>query len=322
MIRAADDLAIAEAGRLIRAGGLVALPTETVYGLGADALNADACARIFEAKRRPLFDPLICHIADIAMLERFAEPPSGMALQLCERFWPGPLTVILPKRDILPGIVTSGLLTVAVRMPEHPVALSVIRAADTPVAAPSANPFGYLSPTTAEHVDDALGDEVDLVLDGGPCRVGVESTIVRIEGGRLWILRPGGISAEELAAATGLTPEIATAATPDAPGMLEYHYAPHSRLRIVDEGSVRVAEPDVALLSFRGARIPLGMPCCVLSPSGNLREAAARLFSALHELDRPGIRTILAERVPEEGLGRAIMNRLGKAAASGSLNNI
>jgi L-threonylcarbamoyladenylate synthase len=322
VIRAADALAIAEAGRLIRAGGLVALPTETVYGLGADALNAEACARIFEAKRRPLFDPLICHIADIAMLERFAVSPSGAALRLCERFWPGPLTVILPKKENLPGIVTSGLDTVAVRLPDHPVALEVIRAAGTPVAAPSANPFGYLSPTTARHVDDALGDAVDLVLDGGPCRVGVESTIVRLDGGRLWILRPGGIAAEELAEATGLSPEQATAATPDAPGMLECHYAPHSRLRIVDEASVHTAEPDAALLSFRGARIPLGMPCCVLSSAGNLREAAARLFSALHELDRPGIRTILAERVPDEGLGRAIMNRLGKAAASGSLNNI
>lgn len=310
---------IAEAARFLREGRLVAFPTETVYGLGADAFNPLAVARIFEVKNRPTFDPIIVHIADLAQLAELVSEIPEIARRLIERFWPGPLTLVLPKTDRVPDIVTAGLPTVAVRMPAHPVALALIRAADRPVAAPSANRFGYLSPTTAEHVLAQLDGKADLILDGGPCPVGVESTVLDLTADAPTVLRPGGLAVEELAKVVGPV-RVATGPTerPKAPGQLERHYAPRTPLVVFTDR----AYPDPAgrraglLLLARPDEPPAGFAAVEwLSESGDLREAAANLFAALHRLDRANLDLIYAQAVPEVGLGRAIMDRLRKAAA-------
>ena len=224
-----DPRAILQAAKIIRHGGIVAFPTETVYGLGADAFNPLAVARIFEAKRRPYFDPLIVHVANPADVKKLVEEIPSNAKKLTERFWPGPLTVVLFKEENIPDIVTAGLPTVAIRMPNHPMALSLIIESKCPIAAPSANPFGYLSPTTAEHVREQLGDQVDLILDGGPCPVGVESTIVSFLEEEPRLLRPGGVSLEEIESIIGkvkISP--IEEERPSAPGMLPKHYAPRT----------------------------------------------------------------------------------------------
>ena len=326
VVRATPE-AIERAARLVREGGLVAFPTETVYGLGADALNPRAVARVFEVKGRPRFDPLIVHVAGPSWLEGLCREVPEAARTLIERFWPGPLTLVLPKTPRVPGIVTAGLPTVAVRMPAHPVALELIRKAERPIAAPSANPFGYLSPTTAEHVYEGLDARVDLILDGGPCPVGVESTILDLAGGAPELLRAGGLPVEEIERALGQPvrrppePEPEDEGRPArAPGRLPRHYAPRTPLTLVPLGAGARAKPPCAragLLLFREPpRRPEGFAIIeVLSPTGDLREAAARLFEALHRLDRAGLDCLVAERVPEEGLGRAINERLRKAAA-------
>lgn len=315
-----DPAAIAEAAAVLLRGGLVAFPTETVYGLGANAFEPRAVARVFEAKARPSFDPLIVHLADAAGLEQVASAADPRVRPLAERFWPGPLTLVLPRRPGIPDIVTAGLETVGVRVPAHPVALALLRAAATPVAAPSANPFGYVSPTTAEHVIDRLGDAVEIVLDGGPCPVGVESTILSLAGPPL-ILRPGGVPREELEAALGCPLPVAPPSDrPTAPGQLLAHYATHTPLRILagrpaprpPAGSARVA-----LLAFRPAEVEGYAAVEVLADDGSFATAAANLFAALRRLDAAGVDLILAEPCGETGLGHAIMDRLRRAAAAG-----
>ncbi|MFZ4775853.1 MAG: L-threonylcarbamoyladenylate synthase [Terrimicrobiaceae bacterium] len=297
---------VAEAASLLAAGGLVALPTETVYGLGADALNPGACARIFEAKDRPLSDPLIVHIPSIEWLERLAVVPD-VARLLAERFWPGPLTLVLPRRAIVPDIVTAGQETVALRMSAHPVFQDVLKAFGRPVAAPSANRFGRISPTSAEHVLAELDGRIPLIIDGGSCRHGIESTIVLAAEDGLHILRHGPITAEELSA---FGPVHGAVAGISAPGGLLSHYAPRTPLRI---GSP-TARTNAGLLSWQAsgegfARVEF------LSRSQDLSEAAANLYGAMRRLDEAGLEEIIAEPLPETGLGAAIMERLRKASA-------
>ncbi len=303
------------AAQTIRSGGLVAFPTETVYGLGGDATNAVAVARIFEVKRRPSFDPLIVHISDYGMLDRVASEIPPIARSLAEAFWPGPLTMILPKTDLIPGIVTSGLDTVGVRIPDHPIARDLITFSRTPIAAPSANRFGRLSPTRAEHVRHQLGDSVDVILDGGKTHHGVESTIVAFDKG-VTLLRHGAIPIETLSA---IAPEIEERKVdperPLAPGGLAGHYAPSTRLKITDPSSISKKDRQGAACLCFSSRSEGFDSIEVLAPSGDIVEAAARLFDCLHRLDDSDPRIIFAEPVPEIGLGRAIMDRLRRAEA-------
>ncbi len=316
---AATAEAIEEAAEILRRGGLVAFPTETVYGLGANALDPVAAARIFEVKRRPAFDPLIVHVGDRAMLQQVVLEVLPAAELLIRRFWPGPLTLVLRRRPEVPRIVTAGLDTVAVREPSHPVALALIRRAGVPVAAPSANPFGRLSPTRAEHVARHLGDAVDLILDAGPTPYGIESTIVSVLDSPPQVLRLGAIPVEDLEAVLGPVEVTTVAHRPEAPGQLPAHYAPRTRLCIARAEEVPPsARAKSAYLAFQRAPEDGFAAVRVLSPRGDLREAAARLFDLLHELDGVGVERIYAEPVPEVGLGRAIMDRLRRASATES----
>jgi L-threonylcarbamoyladenylate synthase len=310
----ATEINIKKAAQIIRSGGLVAFPTETVYGLGADALNPSAAAGIFEAKKRPFFDPLIVHIADISGVEKIAKNTDKKAQSLMERFWPGPLTIVLEKTDIVPDIVTSGLPTVAVRMPSHSAARDLIHFAGTPIAAPSANRFGCLSPTTADHVYTQLGESVDMILDGGQCSVGIESTIVKLMNNRIYLLRHGGTAPEEIEDFMGETIIIEKAHNlPEAPGQLPYHYSPEKRVVLVDKIIPR--DENYGYLFFRKPATPFPSERSrILSDKGDIREAAANLFSHLHWLDLQEIDTIYAERIEGSGLGAAIMDRLKKAS--------
>jgi L-threonylcarbamoyladenylate synthase len=314
---------VGRAAAIVRRGGLVAFPTETVYGLGADALDARAVARIFAAKNRPAFDPLIVHISDSGELARLVREVPDVGRLLAERFWPGPLTLVFPKTDLVPDLVTSGLPTVAVRMPDHLVALELLRRAGTPLAAPSANKFGGLSPTRAEDVVEQLGEEIDYVLDGGPCRVGVESTVLSLAevpaGALPRVLRLGGLALEDIEAAIGPVAhaeaqEEGIAARP-SPGMLSRHYAPWTPLRVRSAGERARDGSRRGLLAFQAGPAEGGYAAVeVLSPTGDLVEAAAGLFVALRRLDALGLDGIDAELAPETGLGRAINDRLRRAA--------
>ncbi len=300
---------------MLRGGGVVAFPTETVYGLGAVALDAAAVARIFEIKRRPRFDPLIVHVLDRRMLALVVSRVSALAETLIEQFWPGPLTLVLPKGAPVPGLVTAGLSTVAVRMPSHRVARSLLEAVEAPVAAPSANPFGALSPTRAEHVAQSLGERVDLILDGGSTEYGLESTIVALEP-QPALLRPGAIPIEAIEEVCGPLARTNAGGVSSAPGQFPHHYAPRTPLRLMDPATVPVKERRragaLALRdSFEGYAAVR-----VLSPSGDLRAAAAGFFEALHELDALELERIDAQPLSERGLGLAIMDRLRRAAAS------
>ncbi len=309
-----------EAAEALWQGSLVALPTETVYGLGAMATDPRAVAAIFAAKERPAFDPLIVHVPDIDHVSRVAAEFPPMARRLADRFWPGPLTLVLPKTPGIPDLVTSGMPTVGVRIPDHALTRQVLRLADVPIAAPSANPFGRLSPTTVEHVLAQLGDRIDLVLDGGPCRVGVESTILQLEGDEVTLLRPGGIPLEDIEPVVGRVrlPETSTDDRPISPGRLASHYAPRTPVELVDRAP-DVAEPcdsgDSGLLLLMPRSVSGYARIEVLSATGNLSEAAANFFPALHRLDSAGLSHIVAERCPETGLGRAVNDRLQRAAA-------
>jgi L-threonylcarbamoyladenylate synthase len=301
-------------------GGVVALPTETVYGLAGDALNAAAAARIFEAKERPFFDPLICHIPDLGWLDRItATPPALQPLiaQLAGAFWPGPLTLVLPKRDCIPDLVSSGLPSVAVRWSAHPLFQAVLSRFNRPLAAPSANRFGRISPTTAAHVLTELGGRIPLILDGGPALHGLESTIVAPTERGLRILRSGPVTREQLEAfAPVLSSEapLAEETLPEAPGQLKSHYAPRTPLFLSPTGEPPPPDARAGLLAWRQG--PLGFGALeVLSPSGDLREGAARLFAALRRLDEAGLERIHAELAPASGLGIAINDRLQRAAA-------
>ncbi len=300
---------------LLDKGDLVAIPTETVYGLAGNALKPHAVARIFEVKNRPSFDPLIVHIPDAHQINKYATQVPPIAERLAKEFWPGPLTLLLRKRSIIPDIVTSGLDTVALRVPDHPTTLRLLQMLEFPLAAPSANPFGFISPTTAAHVQDQLGSKIKYIIDGGPCKVGVESTIVGFDNGKPVVYRLGGISLEALQAIAGDV-EVATQ-TPavKAPGQLKSHYAPSKKMFLADlTKAVPIVDLEkVALLSFsKDYSAPHQV---ILSPSGDLSEAAKNLFSSLRQLDKMPVDVILAEAVPDEGIGRAINDRLRKASA-------
>ncbi len=312
----ADEAGLARAAALLRSGELVAFGTETVYGLGADATNADAVARVFEAKGRPRFNPLICHYpdADAAFAHVAA---TAAARRLAAALWPGPLTLVLPRREACPvALLTgAGLDTLAVRVPANAVAHALLRAVGRPVAAPSANRSGQVSPTTAQHVLDGLDGRIAAVLDSGPCPVGVESTVLDLSGTRPVLLRPGGVTAEALEALVG---PLDRAAPPGggirSPGMLASHYAPTLPVRL----AARTVAPDEALLAF-GPPLPGAATTWQLSERGDLVEAAARLFAGLRRLDtdgqRRGLRGIAVMVLPDRGLGLAINDRLQRAAA-------
>lgn len=306
--------AAGEAAGLLRAGEIVALPTETVYGLACDALNAAAAAAVFAAKERPSFDPLIVHVAGPEWIETLS-PVTGraeiLARRLAAAFWPGPLTMVLPAKELVPDLVRSGLPTVALRCSEHPFMAAVLEKLARPIAAPSANRFGRISPVTAAHVVEELGGRIPLIVDGGPCRHGLESTIVAIEENRLVLLRPGPVTTEELEKFAPVV-RAAREGAISAPGMLDSHYAPRTPLRLWSEGS---AAPDDAstsgLLSF-GATGP-GFAKVEVLPS-DPADAAPLFFAALRRLDASGVLRIYAREIPESGLGMAIMDRLRKAA--------
>jgi L-threonylcarbamoyladenylate synthase len=326
-ILSTSDADLRRAAASLSAGFLVAFPTETVYGLGADAFNPVSIAKIFEAKQRPSFDPLIIHIAEQDAVFRITDRSSigKIAMKrlsiLTERFWPGPLTVVLPKREEIPGIATAGLATVAVRFPSHPAAQALIRYSTGAVAAPSANPFGCLSPTRAGHVKSQLGDRVDFIIDGGKTEVGLESTILDLTRDPPGILRLGGISREDIEALIG--PVVLSlqspSGTPLSPGQLKNHYAPKTPLVICGQGELDSIppEPDEGRLYFTCAKNGNVAPerMRVLSDTSNLAEAAANLFDMLHELDNLGLRSIRAEEAPAIGLGEAINDRLRRASA-------
>lgn len=308
------EMSLERAAALLAAGETVAIPTETVYGLAADATNGEAVARIFEAKGRPRFNPLIAHVSDMAMAERIAafDP---LSRKLADAFWPGPLTLVLPLREesAIHPLVTAGLDTIALRMPKG-FGADVIRRLGKPLAAPSANSSGRISPTTAEAVAADLGSRIGLVVDGGPTSVGLESTIVKVEDEAARLLRPGGTSAEEIEKVIGIPLLRGSGGAVLAPGMLASHYAPAAQMRL-DAGEV---QPGEALLAF-GPKRALGAESAVavanLSETGDLREAAANLFSHMLRLDRTGAPTIAVEPVPRHGLGEAINDRLARAAA-------
>ncbi|MCA9096811.1 MAG: threonylcarbamoyl-AMP synthase [Planctomycetaceae bacterium] len=310
------------AARILRQGGIVALPTETVYGLGGNALDVSAVAKIFAAKQRPEFDPLIVHVPDTEHARQYVTHFPPLAERLAARFWPGPLTLVLPKRDIIPDLVTSGLPEVGLRVPAHPLMQQVLRLAELPIAAPSANLFGRISPTTAQHVAEQLADRVDYILDGGPCAVGVESTVLQLTD-KPRLLRPGGVSLEELESLIGPIEVVSSTDDPGrraqvAPGMLPQHYAPNTPLQLIEPGTIPDTFPPekrIGLLRFsNSACLPVAAEE-ILAPTASDQTAAANLFAALRRLDSLGLDLIIAELLPEQGLGRAINDRLRRAAA-------
>ena len=308
----ATDAAIAEAAGLLRAGQLVAFPSETVYGLGGDATDGRAVAAIFAAKGRPSFNPLISHLPDVARARELALF-TPLAEKLAAAFWPGPLTLVLKRRPDCPvsDLACAGLDTIALRVPAHPVARRLLEAVGRPVVAPSANPSGRVSPTSAQHVAEGLTGRLALVLDGGPCAIGLESAVVDATGTRPVLLRPGGVTLEALEQVAG--PVITPDRDPDAPtspGQLASHYAPALPVRLNAAG----VNPDEALLAF-GPPLPGAAVTLNLSEAGNLEEAAANLFAMLRRLDRPGLAGIAVMKLPESGLGRAINDRLRRASA-------
>ena len=323
---------VQKAAGILKEGGIVAFPTETVYGLGADAMNAKAVCRVFEIKKRPAFDPLIVHISDMKQtLQLWSETPA-LAQSLMREFWPGPLTIVLPKSEKVLDVVTAGLSTVAVRMPNHPLALDLLKTFGGPIAAPSANLFGYTSGTTAEAVREDFGDSVDFILDAGPSTIGVESTVVKIEDGKLVMLRPGGVSVEQLKKFAPVVQRSAPA-RPESPGQLESHYAPWTSFSLMDsplpeflkklealhkdtEKKEGVAWPRIGLLLFSQKKdIPFVESIEVLTEKKDPVEAASKLFQAIRKLDKMHLDWIAAEPVSEEGIGLAIMDRLRKASA-------
>jgi L-threonylcarbamoyladenylate synthase len=308
---------IRRAAESLRQGKLVAMPTETVYGLAGDALNPQALALIFEVKQRPFFDPLIVHVFDRSWVGKLCSHIPAEADTLMERFWPGPLTLVLPKKEIVPALATSGLDTVAIRIPSHPVALALLKEVATPLAAPSANPFGRLSPTRSEHVAADFSKGLDCILEGGPCTIGVESTVIGWEESIPRLLRAGGIALEEIEDVLNMKLMHTSAAlAAQSPGNLPWHYAPRTPLQLWNL-ETPLPRSNTGLLWFGGENIPHGFTYVEnLSLQGDLQEAAANLFTALHRLDNAGVSRIYARPLPESGLGRAINDRLRKAAAA------
>ncbi|MFC4872672.1 L-threonylcarbamoyladenylate synthase [Negadavirga shengliensis] len=312
---------ISKAKALLESGELVAIPTETVYGLAGNALDTDAVLKIYKTKNRPSFDPLIIHIGEAEQVFKYVQNIPEELMALCRFFWPGPLTVLLPKKDIIPDLVTSGLDTVAVRIPDHPLTRELLLSLKFPLAAPSANPFGYISPTRPEHVMDQLGDKIPYILDGGNCQVGLESTIVGMEHDQITIYRLGGIEVSAIEKVVGkvlILPQ--SSSNPKSPGMLKSHYAPTK--------PVLLGELDVLIKRYTTKNVNFGILSfnkiykdidpsrqAVLSPGGSYEEAARNLFSSMRYLDKADVSVILAEELPEEHLGKAINDRLRRAAA-------
>jgi len=310
--------AVAAAVKVLNGKGLVALPTETVYGLAGDALEPEAVAKIFETKERPSFDPLIVHVENkeqLARLIRFSENERPVRQMLMERFWPGPLTILFPKSDLVSDLITAGLPELAIRMPRHPVFVEVLRVFGNPLAAPSANRFGRVSPTRAEHVLDELDGRIPLILDAGPTGIGLESTIVRVTVDKIEILRHGAVSQEDLAKIAP-TEEAALSQRIVAPGQTASHYAPDKAVRVFEPETIDHHSRDDALICWGPIRHAEDFSVVrSLSETRDLQVAAQRLFSLLRELDRSDVREILIEPVPEIGLGKAIMNRIRRATA-------
>ncbi len=320
---------IERAAHLIQRSGLIAFPTETVYGLGANALDQDAIARIFEAKGRPRFDPLIVHVYNLAHAESLVETMTDPGLKLARFFWPGPLTLVLPKQLHVPDIITAGLDTIAIRVPAHPTAIRLLHLAKVPIAAPSANRFGAVSPTTAQHVYQELGDKADMILDAGPCQAGVESTVISlVDPANPLLLRPGALSIERIEAVIGpvkrsplpsggglaLDPTASSPAT--SPGMLTSHYAPSTPMRFVEHVPMDLPPGKNGLISLtRPEHAERFAAIQTLSPEGDLTKAASRLFAAIRELDALGLDLIIAQKFPDHGLGLAINDRLSRASA-------
>jgi L-threonylcarbamoyladenylate synthase len=306
---------VEHAAHCIREGKLVAFPTETVYGLGADALNPQAVAHIFELKERPSFDPLIVHIAHLDQMSTLVAEADPRVFRIAKKFWPGPLTIVMPKGPLVPDIVTAGLPTVGIRMPDNTLALELIQVSGRPIAAPSANKFGRISPTTAAHVKKQLPD-VDYILDGGKTTVGIESTIIRLTPAGFQILRNGFITREDLETVLPFddTPVVSDIA---APGMLKSHYSPRKKLLIADEATLATDRSRTGLISFTGEHDVGFAKVIRVSRTHDLKEYAVNVFEAMHTFeDDDTIEVILAEPVPDSGIGKAIMDRLRKAEFS------
>lgn len=301
---------------LLNAGELVAIPTETVYGLAGNALNPDAVTKIFAVKNRPQFDPLIVHVPDLDHADLYTKEISQKAKVLAKKFWPGPLTLLLKKKSIIPDLVTSGLDTVGIRCPNHELTRALLEKLTFPLAAPSANPFGYVSPTTPAHVNEQLGNKIKYILDGGPCTIGIESTIVGFESDNVIVYRLGGLSVEQIEESIGkVNVQTHSTSNPKAPGQLKSHYSPEKKVILGDliDLTKKYSLKESAILSFReDYNAPFKF---VLSPTGTIEQAAQNLFTALRTLDKMPVKIILAELVPEAGLGRAINDRLRRAAA-------
>jgi len=305
------------AAQLLNDNKLVAIPTETVYGLAANAFEKEAVLKIFEAKNRPHFDPLIVHTYSIEMIAHFTTSFPDKLKLLAQKFMPGPLTLLLPKNNSIPDIVTSGLPNVAVRIPNHALTLQLLKLLKFPLAAPSANPFGYVSPTTAAHVDNQLHNKIDYILDGGECNIGIESTIVGIENNEVIVYRLGGLAIEDIEAVVGkVRLQINQSSNPAAPGMLKSHYAPTKQLFIDDIDNFIAAYKDknIGVISFQKEYSGQNIKCKTLSISGNINEAAHNLFAALRYFDGTNVACIVAEKLPNSFLGRAINDRLQRAA--------
>lgn len=302
------------ASELLKKGQLVAIPTETVYGLAANALDTTAVASVFEVKNRPQFDPLILHTFSVNKVADYVKDFPKQLKILADAFWPGPLTVLLEKKEIVPDLVTSGLSRVAVRVPNHPLTLELLKLIDFPLAAPSANPFGYVSPTQAEHVNKQLGDKIAYILDGGVCDVGIESTIVGLEGDKICVYRLGGIEIEAIEKLVGKVElKINSSSNPAASGQLLSHYSPLKPLIIGDIASNLEKSKNAAVILFGNKTVNSNYQFN-LSATENLKEAAANLFTALRQLDESDADVILCELLPETGLGRAINDRLKRAS--------
>lgn len=309
---------VSMAADYLREGMVVAIPTETVYGLACNAFDEKAVAEVFRLKNRPFFDPLIVHVSGRDVVSLITSKIPDMAIKLMDAFWPGPLTLLLPKKPSVPDLVTSGLDTVAVRMPSHPLAVELLSKLDFPLAAPSANPFGYVSPTAAEHVLQHFSGSIPYVLDGGPCDVGVESTIVGFELDDVVVYRLGGVSVESLTAVAGnVVVRSMSTNKPAAPGMLKSHYAPNVPLRIssVDDFISNHDGATTAFISFKDTFLAPGVDVFILSKTGDDMEAARNLFKVMREIDASGFTQIVAEKMPDFGLCKAINDRLQRAAA-------
>jgi L-threonylcarbamoyladenylate synthase len=306
---------IEKASQLLMQNELVAIPTETVYGLAGNALNKTAVTKIFTVKDRPEFDPLIVHVADLMQAKDFVTELPEQAQLLADEFWPGPLTLVLKKKKIIPDLVTAGLDTVGIRCPNHSLTQQLLRKLSFPLAAPSANPFGYVSPTRPEHVEEQLGNKIQYILNGGPCSVGIESTIVGFEEGTPVVYRLGGLSLEKIENVIGKVKSMThSTSNPKAPGQLKSHYAPRKKvfLGAIEELLQSYPAHESGILTFqKDFNSPFQF---ILSPSGNLEEAAQNIFEALRSFDKMPVDVILAERVPNTGLGRAINDRLQRAA--------